>query len=188
MPRKQKIDEKQYIKDSILFFYESKVNYEKHTDSFNSIKQEFENDMDLYFDKFANEDGEIKMGTSDMYVGVIGLKIKKVMPTKVKINPMTFIRRCTDKELKDKIVHNSYQVTDIMGLLNFLKDNGIRYKDVKSFIKREPVIDYQALDNAVELGEVDEDFVKGCSEIDYKKPYYRISPIRQKNPARKPIV
>jgi len=185
---KEQLDEKQYLRDALLFFYESKVNYEKHTDSFNAIKAEFESDMDLYYDKFANKDGEIRLKTTDTYAGVIGIKVKKVSPTKVKINPMTFIRRCTDKIIKKKVIHNGYQVTDIMGLLKFLKEQGITYKDVKAFIKRVPTVDYEALDNAVELGEIDEDFVKGCSEVEFRKPYYRFTPIRQKNPARKPVV
>lgn len=183
---KEKLDERQYLRDALLFFYESKVNYEKHTEAFNGIKSEFESDMDLYFDKYA-KDGEIRLKTSELYAGVIGIKVKKVSPTKVKINPMTFIRRCTDNVLKKKIIHNGYQVIDIMGLLKFLKSKGIKYADVKSFIKRVPTVDYDALDNAVELGEIDEDFVKGCSDLEFRKPYYRFTPIRQKNPARKPV-
>lgn len=185
---KELLDEKQYLRDTLLFFYESKVNYEKHKDSFESIKAEFESDMDLYFDKYADENGELRLKVNDTYIGVIGLKIKKVSPIKVKINPMTFIRRCTDKALKEKIIHNGYQVTDIMGLLKFLKSKGIKYADVKSFIKRVPTVDYTALDNAVELGEIDGEFVKGCSEVDFKKPYYKFTPVKQKNPARKPVV
>lgn len=185
---KEQLDEKQYLRDALLFFYESKVNYEKHTESFNNIKSEFESDMDLYFEKYANENGEIRLKTTDTYAGVIGIKVKKVSPTKVKINPKTFILRCKDKVLKKKIIHNGYQVIDIMGLLKFLKKQGITYKDVKTFIKRVPTVDYEALDNAVELGEIDADFVKGCSEVEFRKPYYRFTPIRQKNPARKPVV
>lgn len=185
---KEKVDEKQYLRDSLIFFYESKVNYDKHTQAFNEIKQEFESDMDLYFDKYANENNEIRVKTTDMYMGLIGVKVKKVEPTKVVINPMTFIRRCTDKILKKKVIHNGYKVTDIMGLLNFLKDKGITYKDVKQFIKRVPTVDYDALNNAVELGEVDAELVKECSQIEFKKPYYRFTPIRQKNPVRKPVV
>lgn len=185
---KEQIDEKEYLRNSLLFFYESKVNYDKHTKSFETVKAEFESDMELYFDKYANEDGEIRLKTNDMYAGTIGIKVKKVEPTSVKINPAIFIRRCTDKLLKKKIVHNGYQVIDIMGLLKFLKEQGISYKDVKSYIKRVPSVDYDALNNAVELGELEPELVKECSEVNFRKPYFRFTPVRQKNPVRKPVV
>lgn len=185
---KEKNDERQYLRNSLLFFYESKVNYDKHTKSFETIKAEFESDMELYFDKYANEDGEIRLKTNDTYAGTIGIKVKKVEPTKVTINPVTFLRKCKDKLLRKKIVKNGYQVTDVMGLLKYLKEQGISYKDVKSFIKRVPNVDYDALNNAVDLGELDPELVKECSEINFRKPYYKFTPIQQKNPVRKPVV
>lgn len=185
---KEQVDEQQYLRDALIFFYEAKVNYDKHTKSFENIKSEFEKDMDMYYDKFANDKGEIRLKTNDTYAGTIGIKVKKVEPTQVKVNPNLFNSKCGDKELKKKIVHNGYQVTDTMGLLQFLKEQGIKYNDVKQFFKRVPTIDNDALNNAVELGELDPEIVKECSEVNYKKPYYRFTPIRQKNPVRKPEV
>ena len=186
--RKEQVDEKQYLRDSLLFYYESKVNYDKHTEAYNSVKAEFESDMDLYFDKFANDNDEIRIKTTDTYAGVIGLKVKKIQPTTVKIDPLKFIEKCKNKILRKKIINTGYKVTDTMGLLKFLKKKGISYKDVKSYIEKVPNINEAALDNAVELGEIEPELVKECSEVIFKKPYYRFTPVRQRNPVRKPVV
>lgn len=185
---KEQFDEKQYLRDTLIFFYEAKVNYDKHTESFKNIKSDFEKEMEMYFDKYANSNGEIRLKTNDTYAGTIGIKVKKIEPTQVKINPNLFNSKCGDKKLKKKIVHNGYQVTDTMGLLKFLKEKGIKYNEVKEFIKRVPTVDNDALNNAVELGEIDPEIVKECAEVNYKKPYFKFTPVRQKNPVRKPVI
>lgn len=185
----QNLDEKQYLRNSLLFYYESKVSYDNHVKSFETIKSDFERDMDLYFDKYSNDEDEIRLNTNDMYAGTAGLKVKKVQSVKVTINPKALLRKGNlDKEVKKKVIHTGYQVTDIMGLLKFLKSQGIKYADVKAFIKQVPTVDYDAINNLVEIGEIDPDLVKECSEIDIKKPYYRFTPVRQRNPVRKPVV
>lgn len=184
----QNDNERQYLRNSLLFYYESKVNYDKHTKSFETIKGEFESDMDLLFDKYANDEDEIRLKTNDMYAGTVGLKVKKVQSVKVTVNPTIFARKCSDADIKSKVLRSTYQVTDIMGLLKFLKDQGIRYSDVKSFIKRAPVVNYDALNNLVDIGELDPDIVKESSEVDVRKPYYKFTPVRQVNPARKPVI
>ena len=184
----EKVDEKQYLRNSLLYFYESKVNYDKHTKAFETIKGEFESDMEMYFDKYANEDGEIRLKTNDMYAGTIGVKVKKVEPTSVKINATKFIQKCTDKVLKKKCLLCGYKVEDIMGLLKFLQSKGITYKDVRSYIKRVYTVDEAALNQAVELGEIDPQLVKDCADVNFRKPWYKFTPIRQKNPIRKPVV
>ena len=170
--------EKQFLKDSILYYYESKTGFEAHKNNFENIKSEFESDMELLYDKYANDNNEMRINTSDKYTGVTGLKVKKVQPVTTEINYEKFRHACKDSEVRKKCIRSTYKVTDILGLLSYLKEQGIRYKDVKKYLKREHTVDEQTVENLVEIGELEGEVVRESTLVRLKKPYYRITPIK----------
>lgn len=179
--------EKEYLINAIKFFFSEKTSFDGHKKSFDIVKQDFEKDMDLLFDKYSNEEDELKVRTDDTFAGISGVKVKKVQPKSTSVDVNAFRKAVKDKELKKELMSVSYTVTDIIGLLKYLREIGVRYEDVNSFIRKTYSVDEGALNNAYELGKIDYETVEKCIKVTNKKPYYKLTPVKQTR-TRKPIV
>lgn len=164
----------QFVRDSILFYYSEKKTNEACNSSFEQVKIDFKNVMERYFDKFKNDDGKIELDvTGEQYSDITKIILSRVQPTKVTWN-IQKLNELLDKKQKQLVIQKNYQVNDWPGFLNFLKDSGLKFSDIKKFISIEDSVRVNQLDKLIDLGLVDEEEVKKCSDIKLSPAYYTI--------------
>ena len=100
--------------------------------------------------------------------------VKKVQRVTVNFDPEK-VEQQIDEDLHTQFVTKRYAITDIDGLIKYLKSCGVSAKRFKSFITVEKGIDRKALDNLIEIGEITMDELEGCYEVKESESYLRFN-------------
>ncbi|MCR5587487.1 MAG: hypothetical protein K6F77_08140 [Lachnospiraceae bacterium] len=173
---KQKNREKllNYISDRIKFYWESKRTFETTQRSFNEEKFDFKQEMDKYFDLVSDDDNKF---TVDLRAEVKG--VKKVVCQRISQVEVTFntnkLKDVLNKKQQKSVIRKHYQVNNWPGLLGFLKESGVEWKEFIKYVDVSETVDEAALEKLVELGEVDTDEIIECSNSRIKTQYYKLT-------------
>lgn len=143
--------------------------------AFTESKNEFENAMDVLYEKYADEDGNVYVDKSSDEVNGARIKVHKVQQTKVKWDIEKLTKVLGDK--KDDVMVNSYDVKDWNLLIKLAKEYHIPWKEFKKCIEITKVVKDDRLDKLIDLGQVDAEKVKNCSEVSFNKPYYKLTEV-----------
>lgn len=165
---------KNYVKDMILWFYEAKKSFEASKVSFEETKFDFENCMDRYFDIFADDDNKIKIPVKDKLKNVSHIVLSKIQPTAV-IFDVDKIKALLNKEERKLVIKRTITVNNWQGMFDYLKEQGIDFKEFSKFITITESIDEKQLQKLVDLGTIDEEEVKPHIKVKMKKPYYKVT-------------
>lgn len=102
------------------------------------------------------------------------LGVKKVIPTLI-IWDADKLEQCLDKRSAKEVIQKTYTVTDMEGLVKYLKTCGVDPKKFKSFLYIEKRVDETKLEQLNALGEVAVEDLEGCYTTSTKSSYLRIS-------------
>lgn len=80
-----------------------------------------------------------------------------------------------DSELCKQFILKQYEITDMAGLISYLKSCGVDPKKFKKFIDVKKKVDTKKLDNLTKIGEIDEDDLKGCYSVKEGKSYLKVT-------------
>jgi len=163
-----------YAKDSVVWYYQKKREFENAKAVFEEHKAKFEKDMEKYYNLLMNEDGEVIINVKDVLYNIAKIKISKVSRVELIFN-VAGIKSLLSKEDRKAVIRKTYSITDWPGLFNLLKSHGV---DFKEFMKYASVTEYvipEQLDRIVDLGKVKEDDVRKYITTKKSKPYYRLS-------------
>lgn len=94
---------------------------------------------------------------------------KKILYDAKKINDVI-----DSKELKNKVIDKKYHVNNMEGLIELLKEHGVKPKEFKKFIDVEMSVNEKELNQLYSLGFISLDDIEGCYEADVKNPYLSI--------------
>jgi hypothetical protein len=75
------------------------------------------------------------------------------------------LKKKLNKNIFNKIVNTKYYIQDYNGLINLLKQYGIKPSQFKQFINPEYEVDKEAINQAYQIGEIKKDDLKGCYEL-----------------------
>lgn len=167
---------KEFVKELALYYYRQKQTRDHVERSFEDARYEFKQQMDRYFDMAADDDGklEIDVGKNANFAGLKSLVMTRVQPAKV-IWDVEGLRGVLSKEQRKQVLRKKHTVTNWGKLFKLLKDAGVDWHEFLKCISITEEVDEKALEKLVDLGEVNEDEVKACSEVKLGTPSYRFT-------------
>lgn len=113
-------------------------------------------------------------------VDPILVKVKKLVSTTVVFDTDKLKERL-GKEIYNDIVDTEYQVTDIEGLIEYLKECGVSPKKFKKHIKRKDTLNKERFDKYYEFGDIKMEDVKGCYSVKKSSPSIRVTEVKGGN-------
>lgn len=175
MPKGQKkYTAEQWAKDRIQYFWERKRTYEATKRSFEDDKFEFNQEMDRYFDVVADEDGKIIIDLRETVRGIKKIICQRISQVKVEFD-IDKLRNILTKEQQKKVIQKHYNVINWPALMNLMKDAGINWKEFLKCVDVSETVRENILEQMVELGEVNIEDIKACSNAKIRTQYYKIT-------------
>lgn len=171
---KRKYTTEQWLTERLKYYWERKRAYDLTKRSFDDDKYEFTSDMDKYFDVVADEDGKFTISLDGMYKGVKKLICQRITQVKVEFN-IEKLDKILTKEQRKRIIQKQYQVNNWPGLLNLLKESGVEWKQFLKYVDVSESVRNDVLEQMVELGELNIDDVKHCSDTKIRTQYYKLT-------------
>lgn len=102
------------------------------------------------------------------------LEVKEVVKKKV-VFDVEKLEEKLEKDLFNEIIDKKYEITDINGLINYLKSCGVSPKKFKSFINTVKTVNKDKMNQLSELGDITERDIKGCYTVSEDSGYVKIN-------------
>lgn len=166
----------EFVRELALYYYQQKLTRDNVQRSFEDAKYEFKQQMDRYYDSAADDDGKVEIDVSGKqnFVGLKSLVMTRVQPASIVWNTEA-LHGVLNKAQRKQVLRKKYTVTNWVRLMKLLKDAGVDWQDFLKCVNVTEEVNEQALDKLVDLGEVDEEQVKACSEVKLGTPSYRFT-------------
>ena len=100
--------------------------------------------------------------------------VKKIEPTSIVWNAEK-LEQVLDKEDCKLVIEKTYTISDMEGLVTYLKFCGVSPKRFKSFIEVTRKVDESALEQLDAVGKINREELEDCFTVDKKSSYLRIS-------------
>lgn len=79
----------------------------------------------------------------------------------------------------NKVLIKKYSISDFTGLIEYLKSCGVNPKKFKTFISVEEKIDNKKIDELGQLGEINEEDLKGCYTLEKVSEYVKFTELEE---------
>lgn len=155
---------------SVLNFFLEQKRFKQNQAEFTDVKERFYSDMENYFDE--NHIGN-KLYVNDV-PSFETLVVSRVQSSKVEFD-LVKLEKALGKEIAKSVIIKRYEITDIEGLIAYLKECGVDPKIFKSFLSISRSLDAKELDRLADLGEISKDQIENCYTIRKQKPYFTVS-------------
>lgn len=172
--KREKYSTLNYIKNSVIWFYQKKKEFEVQKEIFEDSKKSFEHDMDKYYSQIVDENGEAKVNVKDELFDLEYIKVTKVSSVKLDFN-VEGIKKLLSKADAKSVIKKSYTITDWPGLFNLLKSNGVSFSEFMKFASVTEEVIPEQIDRLVDLGKLDEADVRKNVVTRKGKTYYRLT-------------
>lgn len=161
------------LTQSVLGYTQKNTRFKKIQTQFTELKEQFYSDMEDYFSCNDIDSEGIEIDYADEFVFAGTLTVKKVQKSSVEFDADK-LEKALGKEFSDIIIKR-HEITDIQGLMVYLKECGCDPKIFKSFIQTIKSVDTKELDRLEEIGKITTAQVKGCYEVKPQKPYFTVT-------------
>lgn len=159
------------IKSIINSFYLKKQEFELNSSNFELEKKAFYAKMEEYWK--SNNISEDKI-SDDKF------SISKIQSVKIEFD-IDKLEKVLDKKTLNQVIIKKYAITDFSNLIKYLKSCGVDSKKFKSFISIDKTVDQKAIDNLIDVGEIDKEDLSGTYTAIVKNPYFKVVNIEEKN-------
>lgn len=158
------------IRQKVVELYELERKYKELSKKYKEKKDKLSVAVQNYMfcNKGCAEGFRFDVGQQQM------LGVKKITPTSI-IWDAEQLERSLDKEVAKEVIQKTYTITDIEGLVEYLKTCGVSPKKFKSFLYIEKRVDETKLEQLNALGEITPKQLEGCYTTSTKSSYLRIS-------------
>lgn len=153
-------------------FFKKQKKFKQIQTQFCEIKTKFYDDMEDYF-KCNNIDGKLTIKYNE-FADAEDFVVTRIQSSKVEFNPDK-LEKALGKELSQDVIQKSYEITDMSGLITYLKEYGVNPKVFKSFISIKKTVNTKELDRLEELGKITTEQIKGCYTVKSQSPYFTVS-------------
>lgn len=135
----------------------------------------------MYCNKGANDEIQFLAQSGDTFSKINKmLRVRRIVPKTV-IWDADKLEERLEKELSSQIIRKHYTITDMEGLIAYLRSCGVSAKKFKSFVEVEKVVDASMIDQLSEVGDLDLEDVKGCFTVQEKSSYLRIDTLEDED-------
>lgn len=159
-------------RQSVLDYFQKQKKYKLVTEKFNQIKNKFYSDMEEYF--IANNVGDNGLEFKDNKLDNLTILVKCIQNSSVKFDASKLSKKLP-RNIVSNVIDKRYEVTDIKGLINYLKESGCDPKIFKSFIVVTESVNVKELERLEEIGKITAEQIKGCYTVKSNEPYYKVS-------------
>lgn len=162
--------------DAAWEFFHQKEEFDQSQKEFDEHKKTFYKIMDEYFAKIIS--GHINNGCSSKSVkfnndGFAGgqLVVKKVEKTSIEWDAEKLERK-VEKSVAKQIIKKQYRISDMRGLIGYLKGCGVDPVIFKQFLVIDKTVDEKAIDRLGDTGQLSVNQINGCYTVKTQKPYF----------------
>lgn len=166
MNRLEKVDIKRFNK-AVHEYIKAQDSKKENDEAFEVAKNKFAAAADIFFKLKGNDDSEVIEELNESFT------VSKVQRTNISWN-IDKLTKNLSKQIRKSIILRRYEVTDMLGLIAYLKECGVDPKIFKSFISCEETVDVKELERLEELGKVSKEQLRGCYSVKCQKPYYQV--------------
>lgn len=165
------------IEGSVRRLYEAKKEKEKTDKYYDAVKKkESVAISNFIFSNVKDSDGfDITLSEGVAYYeNHKHLHVTRVRAKKV-IWDVKKLKEKMDKEKFNAVVTKQYTITDMNGLIRYLKSCGVDPKKFKKYLEVTQSVDEKTLDQLYNTGVITKNDISGCYEVKMSEPYIRIT-------------
>lgn len=170
--RKSKLNSEE-CEQAIITFFQKQKKYKQIQTKFGEIKADFYDSMEDYF-KCNSVDSKLVIDCNGYAEQGGKFTVTRIQSSKVEFNPDK-LEKVLGKELSCDVIQKHYEITDMIGLITYLKECGISPKVFKSFISVRKSVNIKELDRLEELGMITSEQIKGCYTVKSQNPYFTVN-------------
>ena len=89
------------------------------------------------------------------------------------------LRKSLGKKLFYSVVQKTYEITDMQGLVDYLKQCGVDPKKFKRFVGVTEKVDTQKIDKLYMSGVITKKDISGCYDVDMGEPYIKLTELKE---------
>ena len=112
------------------------------------------------------------------YASHVKLKVQKIRNKKI-VWFIDKLKQTLTKEQQKEVIDKTYEITDMDGLINYLKSCGVKPKEFKKYISVTEMVNEQKLDNAYQTGLIKRKQIENCYDMELGKPYIKLTEIKK---------
>lgn len=160
-------------------FYDKSQKFKAVKAKFESIKSDFDENMDELFD--GHNYRSMTVTSHNVADGEPNqLKVSKVERTSIRWDIEKLRKRFPGHVFK-RMVKKEYRVVGMPQLVQYLKSCGVDPNIFKQFIVVDETVDPDAIDQLGNLGVISSQQISGCYVVDCAKPYYTVKLVKAKD-------
>lgn len=152
----------------VLWYYQQKETFDAIEKEFKKEKDKFNGEIEEYFKLFPGKKS-ISFDFEQIESN-FKLNVTRVQKASIEFDEDK-LEKAIGKYSKDVILKR-YEITDIFGLIAYLKSCGVDPNIFKSFLEVHKTVDTKALDLLEEKGKISSKDIDGCYEVKQSKPYF----------------
>ena len=158
-------------RQAVLDFFQEQRLFKQAQSKFTDAKERFYSDMEDYFKHNNIVDGRLCI---DDAPGFETLVVKRIQSSKVEFD-LVKLEKALGKQLSRDVINKRYEINDIDGLIEYLKECGVDPKIFKSFLSVSRSLNAKEFDRLADLGKITQDQIEGCYTVKKQKPYFTVS-------------
>lgn len=143
---------------------------------FEEVKENFYKIMDEYFNSQGLEDNASVVFNNSI-IGSGASKVTRIQRVNVEFK-VDKLEKVLPKEVAKKVIVKRYEITNMEGLISYLKKCNVDPQVFKSFLNVDKQVDTKEMDKMEELGKITIEQIKGCYSVKKSNPYYNVSEVK----------
>lgn len=166
------------IKDSVRILFLAKKELERTEQYYNEVKKKEQLKITnwMYTHLPACEKSfKIKLDEgTDFYTNPIVLNVTSVRTKKI-IWDIEKLKKVIPKNIMAMFLTKTYTITDMDGLIKYLKKCGVNPKEFKKYIEVKENVSDAKIEQLVDTGKIKERLIQDCYEVKFGEPYIRLT-------------
>lgn len=160
------------FRQEVVEFQKAKEVFDEAQKKFESIKSNFYVKAEAFFK--TKEDNETYYFDDEEFEQTgRSYSVTRVQKVNLQFH-VSKLKKALGKEFSERVIHKSYSIIDMPGLISYLKECGVDPQVFKSFLNVEEKVDQKELDKLEELGEISKDQIEGCYTVKLQNPYFTV--------------
>ena len=172
------MQEQQLIKDSVRKLYEAQQQVKEVQAYYNEVKRveqlKITNYMFTHLPKDTNKFDIVLDDGMNYYKNHLHLNVTSVRRKKIFWH-LDKLKKKLSKETIKQVVNKTYTITDMQGLIKYLKECGVDPKKFKKYIDVQEELNEAELDRMYTMGEIDKKDIVGCYTMEVSEPYIKFT-------------
>ena len=168
------------VKNSVRLLYEARQNEKEAKQYLDEVNRKESLSISNYMYSTQETDSfNVTLDETQMYYSNHKhLKVQKIRKRKI-VWFLDKLKQNLTKEQQKEVIDKTYVVSDMGGLIEYLKTCGVKPKEFKKFIEVQEVVNETKLDNAYQTGVIKKKQLKSCYDVELGKPYIKLTEIKK---------